>query len=68
MHLEHMYTSLDVYRDNREEQIHAGMKRVAAGVFITRSIFSDDDLLEEYRKAGLYKELAEKLLQLDRAK
>jgi len=28
--------------------------------------FSDDDLLEEYRKAGLYKELAEKLLQLGR--
>jgi uncharacterized Zn finger protein len=28
--------------------------------------FSDEDLLEEYRKAGLYKELAEKLLQLDR--
>src|SRR6266702_6234226 len=26
--------------------------------------FSDDDLLEEYRKADLYKELAEKLLQL----
>src|SRR6266851_4368480 len=28
--------------------------------------FSDEDLLEEYRKAGLYKELAEKLLQLGR--
>src|SRR5258706_16285261 len=28
--------------------------------------FSDDDLLEEYRKAGLYTELAEKLLQLGR--
>ena len=26
--------------------------------------FSDEDLLEEYRKAGLYKELAEKLLQM----
>ena len=28
--------------------------------------FSDEDLLEEYRKVGLYKELAEKLLQLGR--
>jgi hypothetical protein len=28
--------------------------------------FSDEDLLEEYRKAGLYKELVEKLLQLGR--
>src|SRR6266446_7674045 len=28
--------------------------------------FSDEDLLEEYRSAGLYKELAEKLLQLGR--
>src|SRR5258706_3389532 len=28
--------------------------------------FSDEDLLEEYRNAGLYKELAEKLLQLGR--
>src|SRR6266487_984851 len=28
--------------------------------------FSNEDLLEEYRKAGLYKELAEKLLQLGR--
>src|SRR5258708_30500355 len=28
--------------------------------------FSDEDLLEEYRKDGLYKELAEKLLQLGR--
>jgi tetratricopeptide (TPR) repeat protein len=28
--------------------------------------FSDEDLLEEYRKAGLYKELADKLLQLGR--
>src|SRR5215467_1699974 len=28
--------------------------------------FSDDDVLEEYRKVGLYKELAEKLLQLGR--
>lgn len=28
--------------------------------------FSDDDLLEEYRKAGLHKELTEKLLQLKR--
>jgi hypothetical protein len=28
--------------------------------------FSDEDLLEEYRKAGLYKELAEKLLELGR--
>jgi len=28
--------------------------------------FSDEDLLEEYRKAGLYKDLAEKLLQLNR--
>src|SRR5215472_1253750 len=29
--------------------------------------FSDDDVLEEYRKVGLYKELAEKFLQLGRA-
>ncbi len=28
--------------------------------------FSDEDLLEEYRKAGLYKELTAKLLQLNR--
>jgi hypothetical protein len=28
--------------------------------------FSDEDVLEEYRKVGLYKELAEKLLQLGR--
>jgi hypothetical protein len=28
--------------------------------------FSDEDLLEEYRKAGLYKEMAEKCLQLGR--
>jgi len=28
--------------------------------------FSDDDVLEEYRKVGLYKELAEKFLQLGR--
>src|SRR5260370_42223491 len=28
--------------------------------------FSDEDLLEEDRKAGLYKELVEKLLQLGR--
>jgi hypothetical protein len=28
--------------------------------------FSDEDLLEEYRKAGLYKELTERLLQLGR--
>ena len=28
---------------------------------------SDEDMLEEYRKAGLYKELTEKFLQLDRA-
>src|SRR6266436_869830 len=28
--------------------------------------FSDEDLLEEYRSAGLYKELTEKLLQLGR--
>lgn len=28
--------------------------------------FSDEDLLKEYRKAGLYKELAERLLQLGR--
>jgi hypothetical protein len=28
--------------------------------------FSDEDLLEEYRKAGLYKELLEKLLRLGR--
>jgi len=28
--------------------------------------FSDEDLLEEYRKVGLYKELVEKLLQLGR--
>jgi uncharacterized Zn finger protein len=28
--------------------------------------FSDEDLLEEYRKSGLYKELVEKLLQLGR--
>ncbi len=28
---------------------------------------SDEDVLEEYRKAGLYKELTERLLQLDRA-
>ena len=31
-----------------------------------RGHFSDDDLLEEYRNAGLYKELVEKLLQLGR--
>lgn len=29
--------------------------------------FSDEDLLEEYRKVGLYKDLTEKLLQLSRA-
>ncbi len=29
--------------------------------------FSDEDVLEEYRKVGLYKEQAEKLLQLGRA-
>jgi hypothetical protein len=29
--------------------------------------FSDEDVLEEYRKVGLYKELAEKFLQLGRA-
>ncbi len=28
--------------------------------------YSDEDILEEYRKAGLYKELTEKLLQLNR--
>jgi hypothetical protein len=28
--------------------------------------FSEDDLLEEYRKAGLYKEMTEKLLQFGR--
>src|SRR5260370_23512792 len=30
--------------------------------------FSDEDVLEEYRKAGLYKEMAEKFLQLGRQK
>jgi hypothetical protein len=30
-------------------------------------VFSDEDLLEEYRNAGLYRELVEKLLQLGRA-
>jgi hypothetical protein len=36
------------------------------GVLKSAGSFSDEAMLEEYRKVGLYKDLTEKLLQLDR--
>lgn len=57
-------------REEIEESSHKWRESSIVNFLVTlkqAGHYSDEDLLEEYRDAGLYKELAQKLLELSRA-